>query len=49
MTISKITSLVRRCIEDYDMITDGETIAIGVSGGKDSVSLLCALADLRNY
>jgi len=49
MKIDKITSLVRRCIEDYDMIADGETIAVGVSGGKDSVSLLCALANLRNF
>jgi len=49
MNIKKITSLVRRCVEDYDMISDGETIAIGVSGGKDSLALLCALADLRRY
>ena len=49
MKINKITSLVRRCIEDYDMIADGETVAVGVSGGKDSVSLLCALASLRGY
>ena len=49
MKINTITSLVRRCIEDYNMINDGESIAIGVSGGKDSVSLLYALADLRNY
>ena len=31
------------------MIAEGETIAVGVSGGKDSISLLCALADLRRY
>ena len=49
MKIEKITSLVRRCIEDYDMIADGEAIAVGVSGGKDSVSLLCSLANLRHY
>ena len=49
MKLSSVSSLVRRCIEDYDMISDGETVAIGVSGGKDSVSLLRTLADLRNY
>ena len=47
--MNKFTGLVRRCVEDYDMITDGETVAIGVSGGKDSLALLCALADLRGY
>ena len=49
MKNNKFAGLVRRCIEDYDMIADGETIAIGVSGGKDSISLLYTLANLRNY
>ena len=47
--MNRFTGLVRRCIEDYKMIEDGDKIAIGVSGGKDSVSLLCALANLRQY
>lgn len=47
--LNKFTGLIRRCVEDYKMITDGETIAVGVSGGKDSIALLCALADLRGY
>ena len=47
--LNKLTGLVRRCIEDYDMIADGETVAVGVSGGKDSLALLCALANLRGY
>ena len=38
-----ILSLVRRCVEDYDMIDAGETVAVGVSGGKDSVLTLAAL------
>ena len=48
-SINKLTSLVRRCVEDYDMIADGETIAVGISGGKDSLSMLYALANLRGY
>ncbi len=47
--MNKFTGLVRRCVEDYKMIEDGDKIAVGVSGGKDSVSLLCALANLRRY
>lgn len=45
----RITGHVRRCIDDYAMIRDGDRIAVGVSGGKDSLVLLCALAALRRY
>lgn len=44
-----ILSLVRRCVEDYHMIDRGDTVAVGVSGGKDSVLTLCALARLREF
>ncbi|MDR0489779.1 MAG: tRNA 2-thiocytidine biosynthesis TtcA family protein [Oscillospiraceae bacterium] len=47
--MNKFTGLVRRCVEDYKMIADGETIAVGVSGGKDSLAMLCALANLRGF
>ena len=47
--MNKFTGLVRRCVEDYKMIEDGDLIAVGVSGGKDSLALLCALANLRRY
>lgn len=47
--LNRFTGLIRRCVEDYKMINDGDKIAVGVSGGKDSLSLLCALANLRQY
>ncbi len=47
--LNRLTGQIRRCVEDYKMIDDGDKIAVGVSGGKDSVSLLCALANLRRY
>ncbi len=47
--MNKILSLVRRCVEDYDMIHSGDRVAVGVSGGKDSLVLLCALAKLREF
>ena len=42
-------SYLRRAVDDYNMIEDGDKIAVGVSGGKDSVLLLCALASLRRF
>lgn len=45
----KVVSLTRRAIEDYNMIDEGDRIAVGVSGGKDSLVLLCALAELSRY
>ena len=47
--MQKMMGLVRRCIEDYAMISPGERIAVGVSGGKDSLVLLQILAGLREY
>ena len=44
-----ILSLVRRCVEDYNMIGADDTVAVGVSGGKDSVLTLAALARLRGF
>ena len=47
--MKKILSLTRRCVEDYSMIAPGDRIAVGVSGGKDSLMLLMALAKLREF
>lgn len=47
--MQKLMGLVRRCVEDYEMIEDGDKIAVGISGGKDSLVLLRLLAALRNY
>ena len=47
--MQKLMGLVRRCVEDYDMIRAGDKIAVGVSGGKDSLALLVLLAGLRAY
>lgn len=47
--MQKIMGLVRRCIEDYHMIMPGDRIAVGISGGKDSLVLLRVLAGLREY
>ena len=44
-----ILGLVRRCVEDYHMIEPGDTVAVGVSGGKDSLLTLTALARLRQF
>lgn len=47
--MEKILSLVRRCAEDYEMLAPGDRVAVGVSGGKDSLVLLLALARLRTF
>lgn len=49
MPMQKLMGLVRRCVDDYNMIQEGDRIAVGVSGGKDSLVLLTLLAGLREY
>ena len=47
--IKRVLSYVRRGVDDYSMIEDGDRIAVGVSAGKDSLTLLCAMASLRRF
>ena len=47
--MQKLLGQVRRCVEDYRMIDAGDTVAVGVSGGKDSLVTLTALARLRAF
>ncbi|MCL1881124.1 MAG: tRNA 2-thiocytidine biosynthesis TtcA family protein [Oscillospiraceae bacterium] len=47
--MQKILSYVRRACQEFDLIQDGDKIAIGVSGGKDSMTLLESLARMRRF
>lgn len=49
MKIQRLYSYVRRAVDDFQMIADGDKIAVGMSGGKDSLTLLYALAGLRHF
>ena len=47
--MKRLLSFVRRAVDDYNMIEDGDRIAVGVSGGKDSLTLLEVLAEMRRF
>lgn len=49
MELQKVLSRVRKAVDTYGMIKEGDRIAVGVSGGKDSLCLLYALAGLRRF
>lgn len=49
MSMQQLLSAMRRAIEHFDMISDGDTVTVGLSGGKDSVTLLAALAAFKKF
>ncbi len=49
MKLQQVMSFVRRAVDDYHMIEDGDKIAVGISGGKDSLTLLYALNGLKRF
>ncbi len=49
MKLQQVLSLVRKAIDDYNMIEENDKIAIGISGGKDSLTLLYALHGLKRF
>ena len=49
MKAQRLFSYVRRATDDYNMINDGDKIAVGISGGKDSLTLLYALNGLKRF
>lgn len=49
MKIQQILSYIRRAVDDYGMIRQGDRIAVGISGGKDSLTLLCGLHQLQRF
>lgn len=49
MKLQRLLSLTRQAIDDYELIEDGDRIAVGISGGKDSLTLLYALHGLMQF
>ena len=47
--MQKLLSYMRSAVQQYNMIEEGDRIAVGLSGGKDSVAMLAALARLRSF
>ncbi len=47
--IRRLEGPARKAIQQYDMIKEGDRVAVGISGGKDSIALVVTLAKLRRY
>ena len=49
MDLQRLMSLLRQCMQRYDMVSAGDKIAVGLSGGKDSLTLLMGLKHLQRF
>lgn len=49
MKLQQLLSYTRKAVDDYNMIENGDRIAVGISGGKDSLTMLYALSNLRKF
>lgn len=49
MQLQRLLSFTRKAVDEYDMIQEGDHIAVGISGGKDSLTLLYALHGLKRF
>ncbi|MBP5264046.1 MAG: tRNA 2-thiocytidine(32) synthetase TtcA [Lachnospiraceae bacterium] len=49
MKLQQLLSRVRKAVDDYHMIAEGDKIAVGISGGKDSLTLLKAMRSLQFF
>ncbi|MDY2937525.1 MAG: ATP-binding protein [Fusicatenibacter sp.] len=49
MKLQQLLSLTRKAVDEYQMIEEGDRIAVGISGGKDSLTLLYALNGLKRF
>ena len=47
--MQKILGYLRRAVQEFDLIQNGDRIAVGISGGKDSLVLLAALRDFQKF
>ena len=49
MTMQKLLSKARKAIQDFDMIQENDKVAVGLSGGKDSLTLLHILKNYQRF
>ena len=47
--MQRMLSYIRKAVDDYNMIEDGDKIAVGLSGGKDSITLLMGLKTMQRF